>query len=55
MQDLRMQYPKTKDADLIRMTYNTSLLKVETNLGKKDVKNKLGNFIYGKNIWKKIK
>jgi len=52
MTDLRMKYPKIADADLIRMTYNTSLLKMEVGLQKKDFKNNMGKFLYG-DMWKK--
>ncbi len=50
--DLRRKYPGVRDADLINMMYNTSLLRAEIKLDKMDFMNKIGTFIYGK-AWKK--
>jgi hypothetical protein len=32
VQEMRLKFPKVRDADLIQMTWNTSLLKVEAKL-----------------------
>lgn len=52
MDDLRFKFPNVTDANLIRLLYNTSILKIEVGLEKVDFKNKLGRFIYG-SVWDK--
>ena len=52
MKDLRFKFPNVNDSDLIRMTFNTSLLKAEIKLERSDFKNKLGKVLYG-NLWEK--
>jgi len=51
MQELRLRYPKVSSSNLIRMMYQTSLLRAEIRLDKMDFTNKMGKFLYGK-TWK---
>ena len=48
---LHKRFPDVSTADIIQMMYNTSALRLEGVLKEKNVKNKMGKFIFGKQ-WK---
>ena len=52
-QELTQQFPGIKMPDLIDIMYNSSALKVEALLKQSDFANNLGEFVYGKRLWKK--
>lgn len=54
IEPLRLKFPGVTDGDLLRMTYNTSILRAEIDLEKIDFKNNVGRFLYGKDAWDKM-
>jgi hypothetical protein len=52
MNELRVKFPGVTDSNLIRMTYNTSLLKAEVKLEQMNFKDNFGKALYG-NAWRK--
>lgn len=53
--NVRELLPDYTDRDRIKILYNTSALRIEKALVEMDFKDKLGEFLYGKKIWKKQK
>jgi len=51
LDEWRKRFPGVPFSSLVRISYHTSALKIEGILKEKDVKNKLGRFLYGKS-WK---
>ena len=49
---LNKRFPNIPTAELMQVMYNTSALRLEGVLKEKDVKNKVGQFLYGKR-WQK--
>jgi len=47
----KVRFPGVPYSSIVRLSYQTSALKIEGFLKQKDVKNKLGRFLYG-NAWK---
>lgn len=50
----RLALPGLTDRAISKVLFNTSLVKLEEKLVKKDFKNKLGKKILGENLWKKL-
>ena len=52
---LREILPGITDANISRMLFSTSLLKMERKLHDMDFKDKVGAALYGKKVWKRKK
>lgn len=52
--ELKTKFPNIPIGDTLRMSYDTSLLKVEGKLEQKKFKEKIGGFLYGKKKWEKM-
>ena len=48
---LDQRFPGIPSAEIMQVMYNTSAIRFEVSLKKKDLSNKMGKFIYG-NKWK---
>ena len=54
MESVRFALPNMSDQDRIRFLYHSSPVKIENNLKRFESKSKIGRFIYGKTIWKRL-
>lgn len=51
----RIALPGLTDQAISKVLFNTSLVKLENKLAKKNFKNKVGKGLFGDRVWKKFK
>ena len=49
----RSIFPNETDQSLSRIMFNTSLIRVENHLRNADFKDRLGEILHGKKVWKR--
>lgn len=49
--ELKLKFPNIPIGHTLRLSYDTSLLKLEGKLQEKQFKKKIGGFLYGKKNW----
>lgn len=55
LEEINLNFPEVKQADVFDIAYKTSALKLEKRLKEIDFKNNIGHFLYGKKKWEKFK